>query len=132
MKCTGFSTIAMLCAAFAANAGGLSNGTWSPSGCGARPEPPVIDSTSVSAYNQSVAQINDWQKHIQIYHECVIKEANSDIAAINQVATAEQTKINQASGSLNQDLNRGREKLDSSSAPVPGVPTGGSGMQGYQ
>jgi hypothetical protein len=110
----------------------LSNGTWSPSGCGARPEPPVVDSTSVSTYNQSIARIKDWQKHIQIYHECVIKEANSDIAAINQSATAEQTKINQASGSLNQDLNRGREKLDSSSAPASGMPSMPQGMQGYQ
>jgi len=129
MKRIGFLVVAIFGIISVANAGGLTNGNWSPAGCGARPEPPVIDSTSVGAYNRSIAQVNDWQKQMQIYHDCVIKEANSDIAAINQAATAEQARINQASGNLNADLNRGRDKLNSSPLPASGLPVG-PGMQG--
>jgi hypothetical protein len=130
MKGTGFSTVVMLCTAFTVNAGGLSNGTWSASACGARPEPPAVDPTSISTYNQSVSQVNDWQKQMQTYHECVIREANADIAAINQAAAAEQASINQASGNVNADLNRGRDRLQS--MPGPSGPPVGPGMPGYQ
>jgi hypothetical protein len=92
---------------------------------------PTIDVTDASTYNRSVAQVNEWQKQIQIYHDCVIREANSDIASINQAATAEQAKINQASGSVNADLNRGRDKLQSSPMPAPSRQPGGPGMQNY-
>lgn len=129
MKC--FFAVTTLFVAFTANAGSLSNGTWSPSGCGTRPQPPAIDSTSVSTYNRSIAQVNDWQKQMQIYHDCVIREANSDIAAVNQAAAAEQARINQASGNLNADLNHGRDKLQSSPTPIPGGQPGGPGMQNY-
>lgn len=131
MKHNGFATIVMVSAVFTANAGGLTNGTWTPSGCGTRPQAPTIDSTSVSTYNRSITEVNDWQKQMQIYHDCVIREANSDIAAINQAAAAEQARINQASGNLNADLNRGRDKLQSSPMPIPGGQPGGPGMQNY-
>ena len=127
-----FSTVVTLCLAFTANAGSLSNGAWSPSGCGTRPEPPAIDSGSASAYNRSITQVNDWQKQIQVYHDCVIKEANLDIGAINNAASAEQTRINQASGNLNIELSRGRDKLESSSpTPAPLGGPGGAGAQSY-
>jgi hypothetical protein len=117
-----------------ANAGVLNNGGWSPSGCGTRPEAPVIDSTSADAFNRSINLINPWQKQIQAYHDCMIKEANADASAINQAATAEQARINEASEKLNADANLARSKLDSSPGrgPASGQPIG-SGMerQGY-
>jgi hypothetical protein len=127
-----FSTVATLCLAFTANAGSLSNGIWSASGCGTRPEPPAIDSGSASSYNRSIAQVNDWQKQIQVYHDCVIREANSDMAAISQAASAEQARINQVSGTVSTELNRGRDKLESSpSLPAPLGAPGGGGAQSY-
>ncbi|MEO8996680.1 MAG: hypothetical protein ABI284_04440, partial [Nitrosospira sp.] len=68
----------VLTAAFTANAGVLENGNWSASGCGAIPETPVIDSSSAEAFNRSVGTINAWQKQMQVYHDCMIKEANAD------------------------------------------------------
>ncbi|SEK65002.1 hypothetical protein [Nitrosovibrio tenuis] len=134
MKGISFAAILGAFAAFTANAGILNNGNWSPSGCGARPEAPVIDSTSVDAFNRSINMINTWQKQIQTYHDCMVREANADAAAINQAAAAEQAKINAASEKLNSDANIARNKLDSSPArgPVNGPPLG-SGMerQGY-
>jgi hypothetical protein len=120
---------------FGANAGTLNNGSWSPSGCGTRPEAPVIDIESVDAeaFNRSIKLINAWQKQIQAYHDCVVREANADASAINQAAAGEQAKINAASEKLNTDANLARNKLESS--PVRGpvsAPTGsGMGQQGY-
>ncbi len=120
-------------ATFAADAGVLSNGDWSPSGCGGRPEAPVIDSTSADAFNRSIKMINTWQKQIQTYHDCMVREANADAATINRAATTEQAKINEASEKLNADANAARNKLDSSSTrrPVSGPPMGPGMNPGY-
>jgi hypothetical protein len=119
---------------FGANAGTLNNGSWSPSGCGTRPEAPVIDSTNVEAFNRSINLINAWQKQIQTYHDCMVREANADATAINQAAAGEQAKINEASEKLNADANLARNKLESSPArgSVGAPPIGsGVGQQGY-
>jgi len=118
----------------AADAGVLNNGDWSPSGCGTRPEAPIIDSTSADTFNRSIKMINAWQKQMQAYHDCMIKEANADAATINRAATAEQARINEVSEKLNANANAVRNKLDSSSnrGPVSGPPMGsGMGQQGY-
>jgi hypothetical protein len=119
---------------FTANAGVLSNGSWSPSGCGALPEAPVIDSANADAFNRSISLINTWQKQIQAYHDCMVREANADASAINKAAAAEQAKINEASEKLNADANLARNKLESSPARgSASTPPLGSGMerQGY-
>jgi hypothetical protein len=119
---------------FGANAGALNNGSWSPSGCGARPEAPVIDSTDADAFNRSIKLINTWQKQVQAYHDCMVREANADASAINQAASAEQAKINSASEKLNADANLARNKLESSPArgSISAPPMGsGMGQQGY-
>ncbi|BCT67731.1 hypothetical protein [Nitrosospira sp. NRS527] len=85
-----FAAFFALTTAFTANAGVLENGSWSASGCGAMPETPVIDSSSVAAFNRSVGAINAWQKQMQVYHDCMIKEANADSVTINQSARAGQ------------------------------------------
>jgi hypothetical protein len=99
------------------------------------PQIPIIDSSSAEAYNQSIGKINEWQKQLQVYHDCMVKEANADSAAINQGATAEQARINQAMEKVNQDATAGRQKVDrSSSSPSPTLaPPAGAvpGSQGY-
>ena len=121
-----------------ANAGALENGTWSASSCGAMPQAPVVDSSSVDAFNKSVGKINDWQKQIQTYHDCMIKEANADNAAINKAATAEQARINEAVEKVNKEAAAGKQKIErSSSSSSPSFPSlapppgSGADGQGY-
>jgi hypothetical protein len=62
--------------------------------------------------------VNAWQKQLQAYNDCMIREANADATAINQAANAEQTRINEALQKANADATTARSKLDSSpSAP---------------
>lgn len=113
------------CISLAAHAGVLENGGWAPSACGARPEAPAVESASPEAYNRSIGLVNAWQKQMQVYNDCIIKEANADAAAINGAANAEQTKINEALQKANADATAARSKLDSS----PSAPTGSQMMQ---
>jgi hypothetical protein len=128
---------AALVVSFTANAGVIKEGGWSASGCGAMPEAPVIDSSSADTFNQSIGKLNDWQKQVQIYHDCMVKEANTDSATINQGATAEQAKINEAVEKMNKEVAAGKKKVEqssSSSSPSPSLaPPIGSmpGSQGY-
>lgn len=82
--------------AFTAHAGVIGPEGWSPAGCGTMPQAPIIDSSSADAFNKSIGTINEWQKQLQTYHDCMVKEANADNAAISQAATAEQKRINEA------------------------------------
>ncbi len=130
-------TTVLVTTVLTANAGTLENGTWSASGCGAMPQTPVIDSSSVDAFNKSIGKINDWQKQIQTYHDCMIKEANADSAAINKAATAEQTRINEAVEKVNKEAAAGKQKVEQSSSssspsfPSLAPPGSGAGGQGY-
>ena len=129
-----FAASISLGVSFTVNAGTLNNGSWSPSGCGTRPEAPVIDSADAEAFNRSIKLINAWQKQIQTYHDCMVREANADASAINQAAAAEQAKISEASEKLNADANLARNKLESSPTrgSVSAPPIGsGMGQQGY-
>lgn len=125
-----FAASFALAAAFTANAGVLENGSWSASGCGAMPETPVIDSSSADAFNRSVGAINAWQKKVQVYHDCMIKEANADSAAINQSATAGQGRINGIVEKINAEVAAGKQKVEQSQnaspslSPPPGVAPG--------
>lgn len=136
-----FSGSIALATVLTANAGTLENGTWSASGCGKMPDTPVVESGSVDAFNRSIATINDWQKQIQTYHDCMIKEANADSAAINKAANSEQTRINEALEKVNKEAAAGKQKVEQTSssssssspsfpslAPPPGPGTGGQGF----
>jgi hypothetical protein len=130
-------SVALLITAFAANAGTFEKGAWSASGCGAMPETPVVDSSSVETFNRSVGKINEWQKQIQTYHDCMIKEANADNAAINRSATSEQSRINEAVEKVNKEAAAGKQKVEqtssrsSSGSSFPSlVPPPGGGMGG--
>lgn len=116
-----------------ANAGVLKDGSWSASGCGTMPEAPVIDSSSADAFNQSIGKLNDWQKQIQIYHDCTVKEANADSSAINQAATQEQARINEAVEKMNKEVTAAKKNVEQRSpsspsmAPPIGPMPGGAG-----
>jgi hypothetical protein len=100
------------------------------------PPVPVIDSSSAEAFNKSVGTINEWQKQLQAYNDCMVKEANADSAAIGKAATAEQARINEAIEKVNQDATAGRQRVEqrstSSPSPVLNPPPGTMpGSQGY-
>lgn len=124
---------AALATTFTASAGILKDGSWSASGCGTMPEAPVIDSSSAEAFNQSIGKLNDWQKQIQTYHDCMVKEANADSSAINQAATQEQAKINEAVEKMNKEVTAAKKKAEQRSpsspsmAPPIGPMPGGAG-----
>lgn len=137
-----FAAPVMLAVTFAANAGTLNNESWSPNGCGAMPEAPAVNSNSVDTINQSIAAVNDWQKLLQAYDECMIREANADTAVIADSAKAQQTQYRGASEKITAEVAAGREKFSRESSsteagagnqgygnPGPGSP--GSGGQGY-
>ena len=119
-----------LATALTASAGTFESGAWSATGCGATPETPVVDSSNVDAFNRSVGKINEWQKQIQTYHDCMVKEANADSAAINKAATSEQTRINEAVEKVNKEAAAGKQKVEqtssssSSSSPSLAPPPG--------
>ena len=75
------------------NAGTLMNGAWSPSGCGEKPESPIVDSTSMVNFNRSIDAINEWQDRALEYNSCLIKEANADSALITKTANDVQSKF---------------------------------------
>ncbi len=121
---------------FAANAGTLNNGGWSSSGCGAMPEAPKINLNSVDTLNQSIVAVNDWQKQLQTYDDCMIKEANADTAAISNAANVQQTRYREASTKINAELSAGRDKFGGGAGagagnPGMGNPGSGVGSQGY-
>ncbi|SCX89039.1 hypothetical protein SAMN05216420_101237 [Nitrosospira sp. Nl5] len=112
---------------FAANAGTLDNGNWSPSGCGAMPEAPNVNASSVDTLNKSIAAVNDWQKQLQTYDECMIKEANADAAAISNAANAQQVRYREASAKINAELTAASDKFSSGATPS-GVGPGNQGL----
>lgn len=112
---------ATLATTFTANAGVLKDGSWSASGCGTMPEAPVIESSSAEAFNQSIGKLNDWQKQIQTYHDCTVKEANADSSAINQAATQEQARINEAVEKMNEEVTAAKKKVEQSPASSPSM-----------
>lgn len=87
-----FFTAAIMLTVVSSMAGTITNGVWPPSGCAV----PVIDQSSVDAYNKSVKAINDWQQKANAYNGCLIKEANVDNALIANSANDEQVRLRAA------------------------------------
>jgi hypothetical protein len=83
-----------------------------PSGCGTEPAVPVIDQSSVDAYNQSVKAINDWQQKANTYNGCLIKEANVDNTLIANSANDEQARLRAAIEKLQAETAAVKAKLD--------------------
>ena len=106
-----FFIVIMMLTAISSTAGTITNGTWSPSGCGTEPVVPVIDDTSVDAYNQSVKAINDWQQKATIYNDCLINEANADNLLIANFANDEQARLKAAIEKIQADTTAAKTKL---------------------
>ena len=107
-----FFAAAMMLTAVSGTAGTITNGTWSPSGCGIEPVVPVIDQSSVEAYNQSVKAINDWQQKANVYNGCLIKEANADNSLIANSANDEQARLRAAIEKIQAETTAAKAKLD--------------------
>ncbi len=103
---------AMMLTAASGMAGTITNGAWSPSDCGTEPAVPVIDQSSVDAYNQGVKAINDWQQKANAYNGCLIKEANADNALIANSANDEQARLRAAIEKIQAETTAAKAKLD--------------------
>ncbi|MEQ1635533.1 MAG: hypothetical protein ABL903_02505 [Methylococcales bacterium] len=108
-----FFMLAILVSPFSlGNAGILASDIWTPSNCGERPTVPVIADKNADAFNQSVKVINEWQKKVNDYNACVVKEANLDNDRIAKAANAEQAKFNQEIEKMKNDIAAAKNKLD--------------------
>lgn len=93
-------------------AGNVVNGVWAPSHCGSKESAPVIDHSSVDAYNNSIKKINDWQNFANDYMNCLINEANADNALIAKTANDEQDKFRLEVEDIKLKTDVARQKLD--------------------
>lgn len=94
-----------------AQAGTIAAGVWSPSACGPKPTPPVLDLSSADAYNKSVDGVNAYRQAIRPYIDCLVKEANADIQAVTKSATAEQQAAKAANDKIQADVKAAEEKF---------------------
>ncbi|NOT13834.1 MAG: hypothetical protein HOP23_18765 [Methylococcaceae bacterium] len=108
-----FTAVIMVATVSVGTAGIITNGTWSPSGCGTEPVVPVIEQSSVDAYNQSVKAINEWQQKANTYNTCLINEANADNALIAKMANEEQSRLRTAIEKIKTETMAAKAKLDS-------------------
>jgi len=104
--------IFMLAAALNVPAGTLSEGIWTPNGCGEQPEKPSLDSGSLAAYNESLGNVNDWQRRSDKYFDCVAKEATADNALIAKTANDTQAKYRQAADNIHQQADELKGELE--------------------
>ena len=93
-------------------AGNVVNGVWVPSHCGSKQSEPVIDESSVDAYNKSIKEINDWQHLANDYMNCLINEANADNALIAKTANEEQAKFRAEVDDIKFKTDAAKQKLD--------------------
>ena len=129
MKCIGIIALCGISAMLPSlsGAGVLNNGEWQPGNCGKVPEAPAIESGSVETLNKSIVAFNEWQKQAHAYNECLVKEANADITAINKAATAEQKQYYDTSEKMGTEIDQGRKKFDRKSSSSSGSSQSGQG-----
>ena len=108
-----FAAAIMVATVSVGTAGTITSGAWSPSGCGTEPVIPVIEQSSVDAYNKSVKAINEWQQKANTYNACLINEANADNALIAKTANEEQSRLRAAIEKIKTDTDAAKAKLDS-------------------
>lgn len=93
-------------------AGTLSGGAWTATGCGVRPATPTLDLKDSDAFNRSVDVVNAHLKAIRAYVDCLTAEANADLQAVSQSATATQTSVREARDRLLADVKAAEQKLN--------------------
>lgn len=94
------------------NAGTLIDGSWVPTNCGEKPEPPVIDTSSSENFNRSVDAINEWQDRAVEYHACMVDEANADNDLIANTANEAQARFQKEINRINAEATQGRDELE--------------------
>lgn len=92
-------------------AGTLEGATWKPGQCGPTPTPPALAVRNVDAYNATVALVNTYRKQSRAHTDCLVREANADIQAITQAATAAQQAEREADARLLAELKAAGDKL---------------------
>lgn len=107
-----FFTLALLLVGATANAGALKNGKWTTSNCGAMPDVPALDDSSVDAYNNTITATNMWQQQATAYLDCMVKEANADNNAIADAANKEQDNYRQTANMLKATLSEAGARLN--------------------
>lgn len=107
----GFIPLILVCLSTAAFAGTLKNGTWSPTGCGSLSDAPGIDDSSIDAYNNSIAAINNWEQASAIYFNCLVNEANQDNKTISSSANREQLNHQQILEAIKASLEQARARF---------------------
>ena len=109
---TFFLGLIIIMASSDAMAGTITNGAWAPTGCGTETVAPVVDQSSVDAYNKSVKAINEWQQKTNAYNTCLINEANADNALIVKTAQEERRRFHAAIQKIQIDTDAAKAKLD--------------------
>jgi hypothetical protein len=107
-----FTAVIMAATVSVGTAGSITNGTWSPSDCGAEPVAPVIEQSSVDAYNKSIKAINEWQQNANTYNTCLINQANADNALIAKTANEEQSRLRATIEKIRIETDAAKAKLD--------------------
>ncbi len=105
-------TATIMLTAFSGTAGTITNGVWSPGDCGAEPAPPVVEQSSVDAYNQSIKAINEWQQKANAYNTCLINDANKDNALIAKAANDGQSRFHALIEKIKSDTDKAKAKLN--------------------
>jgi hypothetical protein len=109
---TFFLGLILIITASVGMAGTITNGVWAPTGCGTETVAPVVEQSSVDAYNKSVKAINEWQQKTNAYNICLINEANADNALIVKTAQEEQRRFQAAIQKIKTDTDAAKTKLD--------------------
>ncbi len=104
------ASIALVCAT-PSLAGTLSESGWSPSSCGPKPEAQYLDLTNPDAYNASLPKVNQYRQAINSYLNCLCKEANGDIQAINKGAIAVQQAAKEANERILAEVQAAEKKF---------------------
>lgn len=102
----------LLLTSASASAGVISNGNWTPAGCGEKPAAPIVAARSEDAFNNSVEAINQWQEQSKVYFDCLVKEANGDNATIAESANRAQTQYREAIDKIKVDIDAANKKLN--------------------
>jgi len=111
-----FAVIILSAMTFVCSAGTIAKGVWTPSSCGAEPNAPKVNQTTVDNYNKSVKTINEWQEKVGTYNACVVKEANDDNASIAKSANERQEKLKTLSEKIQADTAAAKTLLDKPAA----------------
>lgn len=86
---------------------------WVPSTCGAEPDAPAVDASSVEKYNASVDKVSAYEKAARTYNACVSKTAVKEETAISNEARDKIAHIHEGSSAVQQRISANFTQLTS-------------------